>query len=257
MSKLYCMVTIVDRSRVNEYLRVFDEHSVPIGLVTRGEGTASTEMQELFGLESAESEKAVCFSIIRETIWKSVKKDLETRVSTQEPWAGRPYVNAPWTGVSFIIPLSSVGGPREMAYLTRGMKFNKGAESELKGTIYELIVVITNIGYNDLAMEAARKAGATGGTIIHARGTARKEAEDFMGISLATERDMIFIVTTSEDKNRIMTAIMEEAGIDTKAGSLVFSLPVTATAGFKLTKDLAKKREKALAQDVSEADIEE
>ena len=249
MSKLYYMITIVDRSRVNEYLRVFNEHSVPIGLVTMGEGTASTEMQELFGLESTETEKAVCFSIIRESLWKEVKKDLETRVSDREPWAGRPYVNAPWTGVSFIVPISSVGGPRELAYLTRGMKFKKGAESELKNTVYELLVVITNIGYSDMAMDAARDAGATGGTILHARGTAKKETEDFLGISLATERDMILIVTTTEDKNRIMTAIMENAGIDTKAGALVFSLPVTATAGFKLTRDRAIKKKAEAGED--------
>lgn len=242
MSRLYLMITIADRSRVNEYLKVFDEHDVPLGLVTMGEGTASTEMEELFGLQSTESEKAVCFSIIRETIWKSVKKDLETRVSNREPWAGRPYVNAPWTGVTFISPLSSVGGPRELAYLTRGMKFNKGAESELKNTIYELIIVICNIGYSDMVMDAAKEAGASGGTIIHARGTARKETEDFLGISLATERDMIFIVTTTEEKNQIMESIMVNAGIDSKAGGLCFSLPVTATAGFKLTKDRAMKK---------------
>ena len=243
MSKLYCMITITDRSRVNEYLKLFNEHDVPVGLVTMGEGTASTELQELFGLQSVENEKAVCFSIIRETIWISVKKDLETRVSNTEPWAGRPYVNAPWTGVSFIVPLSSVGGPREMAYLTRGMNFKKGAESELKNTLYELIVVICNIGYNDMVMDAARAAGASGGTIIHARGTAKKETEDFLGISLATERDMLFIVTKADEKEQIMTSIMQNAGIDTKAGSLVFSLPVTATAGFKITKDMARKKE--------------
>lgn len=243
MSKLYCMITITDRSRVNEYLKLFNEHDVPVGLVTMGEGTASTELQELFGLQSVENEKAVCFSIIRETIWISVKKDLETRVSNTEPWAGRPYVNAPWTGVSFIVPLSSVGGPREMAYLTRGMNFKKGAESELKNTLYELIVVICNIGYNDMVMDAARAAGASGGTIIHARGTAKKETEDFLGISLATERDMVFIVTKADEKEQIMTSIMQNAGIDTKAGSLVFSLPVTATAGFKITKDMARKKE--------------
>lgn len=245
MSKLYCMVTITDRSRIGEYLRLFDEHNVPLGLVTMGEGTASTEMEELFGLQSVENEKAVCFSIIRETIWKEVKKDLETRISDREPWAGRPYVNAPWTGVAFIVPLSSVGGPRELAYLTRGMKFKKGAESELKNTIYELIIVICNIGYSDMVMDAAKEAGATGGTIIHARGTARKETEDFMGISLATERDMIFIVTDKESKNDIMKSIMENAGIDTKAGGMTFSMPVTATAGFKITKDRAMKKKKA------------
>ena len=130
-----------------------------------------------------------------------------------------------------------------MAYLTRGMNFKKGAESELKNTLYELIVVICNIGYNDMVMDAARAAGASGGTIIHARGTAKKETEDFLGISLATERDMVFIVTKADEKEQIMTSIMQNAGIDTKAGSLVFSLPVTATAGFKITKDMARKKE--------------
>lgn len=249
MSKLYLMISIVDRSRVNEYLRIFDENNVPIGIVTRAEGTASTEVQELFGLESAEIEKAACFSVVTESVWKSVKKDLETRVSNKEPWTGMPFVNAPWTGVSFIVPLSSIGGRRELSYLTHGMKFEKGEESELKNTIYELIVVITNIGYSDMAMEAARDAGASGGTIIHARGTARKEAEDFMGISLATERDMIFIVTTREEKNDIMSAIMEHAGIDTKAGSIVFSLPVTATSGFKLTHDRKLRQKPEAGQD--------
>ena len=253
MSKLYIMISIVDRSRVNEYLRIFDENHVPMGVVTRAEGTASSEIEELFGLQSTETEKAVCFSIVTEKVWKSVKKDLETRTSDREPWKGMPFVNAPWTGVSFIVPLSSIGGTRELAYLTRGMDFEKGEEAELKNTIYELIITVTNIGYSDMVMEAARGAGATGGTIVHARGTERKAAEDFMGISLATERDMVFIVTTSEEKNAIMSAIMQDAGIDTKAGSIVFSLPVTATAGFKITKDRERRRAK---EDSSEESAE-
>ena len=247
------MVTIVDRSKVNEYLKVFDEHKVPIGLVTMGEGTASTEIQELFGLQSVENEKAICFSVIRETIWISVKKDLETRMTS----SGRPFVNAPWSGVSFIIPLSSIGGPRELAYLTRGMNFRKGAESELKNTIYELIIVICNIGYSDMVMDAAKNAGASGGTIIHARGTARKETEDFLGISLATERDMIFIVTASDDKDQIMQSIMQNAGIDTKAGGLCFSLPVTATAGFKITKDRVMRKRKEQEEKAKSEDSDE
>ena len=59
MSKLYCMVTIADRSKVNDYLKAFDDHNVPLGLVTMGEGTAGTEIQELFGLQTVENEKAV------------------------------------------------------------------------------------------------------------------------------------------------------------------------------------------------------
>ena len=78
-------------------------------------------------------------------------------------------------------------------------------------TEYELLVVISNYGYNNLVMEAAREAGAGGGTVVHARGTGRERAEKFLGVTLAEEKEMTFIVTRTEKKNEIMKAIMEKA----------------------------------------------
>ena len=60
-------------------------------------------------------------------------------------------------------------------------------------------------------------------------------AEKFLGFSLAAEKDMVYIVVKREDKNRIMRSIMDEAGMNSKARSIVFSLPVTSTAGMRLT----------------------
>ena len=86
-------------------------------------------------------------------------------------------------------------------------------------------------------MDAARGAGAYGGTVIHARGTGMEKAEQFLGFSLASEKEMIFIVAQKEQKNNIMKAIMENAGSDSRAKSIVFSLPVTDTAGLRLIED--------------------
>ena len=58
-----------------------------------------------------------------------------------------------------------------------------------------------------------------------------------MGVSLAAEKEVIYIVVKSEQKNPIMQAIMEEAGINTKAKAICFSLPVTDTAGLRLVED--------------------
>ena len=58
-----------------------------------------------------------------------------------------------------------------------------------------------------------------------------------MGVSLAAEIEVIYIVVKSEQKNPIMQAIMEEAGINTKAKAICFSLPVTDTAGLRLVED--------------------
>ena len=88
-----------------------------------------------------------------------------------------------------------------------------------------------------MVMDAARSAGAYGGTVIHAKGTGMELAEKFMGVSLASEKELVLIVTKTELKNPIMQAIMKDAGLQTKAKSIAFSLPVSDTAGLRLVED--------------------
>ena len=59
-----------------------------------------------------------------------------------------------------------------------------------------------------------------------------------MGVTLAPEKDMVFMVVSTEQKNDIMHAIMKDAGVDTKAGAITFSLPVTDTAGMRLLAEI-------------------
>jgi len=115
--------------------------------------------------------------------------------------------------------------------------YQKTEETTLKDTAHELIVVIAEQGYTNLIMDAARGAGAYGGTVIHAKGTGKEAAEKFMGVSLALEKEIIYIVTKTEQKSAIMSAIMKEAGLDSKAKAITFSLPVTDTAGLRLIED--------------------
>ena len=96
---------------------------------------------------------------------------------------------------------------------------------------YELIVVIVNRGFSQLVMDAARSAGATGGTILHARGTGIHEQETFYGITVQPEKEMVFIVVEEESKRRVMQAISEGAGLNTQGKGLAFSLPVDDVLG--------------------------
>ena len=107
----------------------------------------------------------------------------------------------------------------------------------MKDTKYELLLIIANHGYSDMIMDAARSAGAAGGTVIHAKGTGMEGAEKFLGVSLAAEKEMIFIVVKRQLRNGIMTAVMQEAGMDTKAKAICFTLPVNSTAGLRLIED--------------------
>lgn len=222
MSELYWMVNIINGSRAEKFTKIYQEYQVPVVLETSGEGTAISEILNLFGLEA--KEKKVLFSVVTDEKWKEVKRALRKQIQ----------IDIPGRGIAFIIPMSSVGGKKALMYFTEGQNYVKGEETTLKGTDYELLMVIANQGYSDLIMEAARGENARGGTVIHAKGTGAQHAEKFLGVTLAEEKEILLIVAKKENKNAIMKAIMEKAGLDSKARSIIFSLPVTDTAGMSL-----------------------
>lgn len=222
MNDLYWMITIVERNSTDRFTDFYEKYGASVSFVSVGRGTATSELLDFLGLEI--SEKSVILSAVTYKVWKAIRYGLQNRMR----------IDVPGTGIAFIVPFSSVGGKKALAALTCGQDFVKGEESVLKDTKYELLVTITNQGYTDLVMDAARSSGAGGGTIIHAKGTGVKEASHFMGVSLAAEKEIVLIVAKSAEKSSIMKAIMAEAGPDTKAKAIVFSLPVSETAGMRL-----------------------
>jgi len=225
MGNIYLMTTIVDRKIAKKYIDLYQENNLHVMFLSLGFGTAANDILDYLGLES--NEKAVAFSVLEETSWLTVKKELEKKLK----------IDAPGGGIAFTIPLSSIGGKKTLDFLLERDDYQKEEESTLKNTTHDLIVVIAEQGYTNMIMDAARSAGAYGGTIIHAKGTGMEAAEKFMGVSLAAEKEMVFIVTKNEQKNAIMQAIMKDAGVHTKAKAIAFSLPVTDTAGLRLIED--------------------
>ena len=225
MSNIYMMTTIVDRKNLNKYLELYQKNDLYVMFVSLGHGTATNEVLDYLGLDT--SDKAVAFSVIEDHTWVTVKKQLQRDLQ----------IDAPGGGIAFVIPLSSIGGMKTLQFLLEKQDYQNQEESTLQNTMHELIVVIAEQGYTDMIMSAAREAGAYGGTVIHAKGTGMEFAEKFMGVSLAAEKEIVLIVAKTEQKNDIMKAVMEKAGLDSKAKSVVFSLPVTDTAGLRLLED--------------------
>jgi nitrogen regulatory protein PII len=225
MSELYLMVTICSRKNMAKFVGFYEKNQVEVADVSFGRGTASSAVLDYFGLE--DDEKGVHFAVVTDDTWKNIKKCLQSELR----------IDVPGTGIAFTIPLSSVGGKQALGLLVDGQSFEKGEESTLKETNHELIVAIANYGYNTQVMKAAEEGGATGGTVLHGKGVGMKRAEQFLGVSLVTEKELILIVTKTSQKNAIMSAIMEKAGINTKAGAIVLSLPVTSTAGLRIIED--------------------
>ena len=96
---------------------------------------------------------------------------------------------------------------------------------------YELIVSIFNRGYSSTAMEAAKKAGARGGTVLNTRGTGSHEVEKFFGITIQPEKEMLLILVDKEVRNAVMQAIGSVVGLHTAGQGILFSLPVQDVLG--------------------------
>ncbi|MBR4335871.1 MAG: P-II family nitrogen regulator [Clostridia bacterium] len=96
---------------------------------------------------------------------------------------------------------------------------------------HECIVCIVNTGFSDAVMDAAREFGARGGTVIHGRGTASREAERFFGISITPDKELVLILVPHDLTDQILHALYRAVGLKTPGQGIAFSLPVDQVVG--------------------------
>ena len=234
MSGLYVLLTIVRRADAGEYEEFYRKHGISVTYSTNCNGTAHEKTLALWGIEK--NEKSMLISFVAEGSLKTILRELTLQMK----------IDLPDRGIAVAIALSGIGGAKALEYFSMGQTDNDAEQNDQQTkeknmqTSQELIMAIYEKGYTDLVMDAAREAGAAGGTTIKAKGTGAG-AEKFFGLSLAEEKEIVLIVSSNEKKKDIMKAIMHKAGMDSKAHALVFSLPVTDTAGFRFSDTVEKE----------------
>ena len=190
---------------------ICEELALPLNVTLHGRGTAVQSMLDLLGIES--NEKRVVLS------------------TATEAQKRRLHIGVPGHGIVIAVPVKSIGGGKTVAYLM-GEENKSAKTAPPSGYAYELIVVVASEGQTDLVMNAARAAGARGGTVLHGKGTGAKADPKFHNISIAEEKEVILIVSKTEEKSEIMRSILKKAGPDTPAKAIAFSLPTSEVAGF-------------------------
>ncbi len=238
MNDFSLLFTIVRRDLTDAVLELYDSNEVTINYVVPCNGTARIHTLNLMGLE--QTEKSLILSLTTESHARALRERLMYAIS----------FNLPDTGVAFTVPISGLDGRKTFEYIVTceggdpalelakviseesTEKSDNQKEENKMDAQNELIIAICEAGYTDLVMDAARAAGARGGTTIKAKGTGVHNAEKFFGVTIARERELVLIVCPSEKRNEIMTAIKKDAGITTKAHTLMFSLPVSSADGF-------------------------
>ena len=215
------LISIVNRGDDERICELLNDFSVALTFSCMGMGTARSSVLNYLGIGT--SKKSVLLSLIPESDEEAILNEIGNKMSLY--LVGR--------GISFTVPLSAVSEivangiiSAAAAKTVDGRKVMKD-----KDRTYDLIVAIMSEGYVDEAMEAARGAGAAGGTIIRSRSLSNAKAEQFIGISVHEETEVLLILSKREGKMAIMDAISHSAGLKTEAGGVLFSLPVDRTGG--------------------------
>lgn len=211
------VISIVNPGMAPRMNAITSSLELPLSIELLGRGTATKSILDLLGL--SEREYHIIMTIA----------DRERTAKIIDEARRNLYIDAPGQGIIVATPIKSVGGGKTLANLNGGRPTEGAPDINYN---YEIVLVVANEGHTDTVMEAAREAGARGGTVLHGKGTGSQDAAKFFGVSIASEKEVILIVAKSSEKAEIMRAIINKAGTQTDAGAVVMSLPVSAVAGF-------------------------
>ena len=205
------IISIINPDSLSILMDLCNQLDLPLSITMAGRGTAVQSMLDLLGIES--NERRIVFTVANE---EKTKKLIQAQKRHM-------HIGVPGHGIVIAVPIKSVGGGKTVAFLNG--ETDNAAYTPSLNYAHELIVAVCSQGCTDMVMNAARAAGARGGTVLHGKGTGAKGAQ---------EKEMILIVAATSQKAAIMQSILKKAGPDSKAGTIVFSLPTTQVAGFAL-----------------------
>lgn len=214
--EMYLMTTIVDRGTGNLIHDLYMKENLIYHIQCSGNGTASSEMMEILGLEN--HEKDVLFSIgavsvVGRLIVKLNNEKVSKIIKSR--------------GIVFDIKLSALNN---LVAGVLGAHAQMNQQSEVNYMEQEnsnsLIMITVNQGYTDDVMHTARAAGAVGGTILRGRWTGGEQLEQYHGITIQEEREILLILASSDVRNQIMELVNKKHGLTTEANAVLCALPV-------------------------------
>ena len=121
---------------------------------------------------------------------------------------------------------------------------------------YEVVFCIVNSGFSEAVMDSAREAGATGGTVLTARGTANPQAERFFGLTIEPNKDMIMILINSKIKETVLHNLYRDVGLKTECQGIAFTLPVNDVVGLTPPRKVEESANEAQETGATENTVE-
>lgn len=212
---LFSILNSNPNSKINS---IFNKNKITLKTMTHGMGTASPSVLDYFGL--VETKKDIYLAVIPDYIEEKILNSLNKNFK----------IESPGTGIAFTVPISSSN-----RYVSQAFEKNTDTKEVVKmkkEKKYHLIITIVLEGHLEQVMNAAKRVGASGGTVIRGRGLGNKEAVKLFGFEIEPGRELVLNVVEEEIKNKVMEEITKEVGIKTPGKGVCIALPVDSAIGF-------------------------
>ena len=230
-SPIKILMTVVERGKGDRIAEIMRNCKVAMNMVVLGTGTAKADIRGILGLESLE--KDIILSLAPSAAIGGTFEALRHKM----------YIDKPGHGIAVTMPLSAISTAAAVeAEAEMGCDHvneneaekdtkNGREESKMSSREYELILAVADRKCSEAIVQAARDAGAKGGTVVHGRNLSAGEVKKFMSITLSQEKDLVFIVVSHKIKNTVMVAMSREIYKITGEHGKVMAIPIDDAIG--------------------------
>lgn len=186
------------------------------GTVFLGRGTVNNRILEFFDL--CDIRKEIVLMLGEKTVADNTLEELSKKF----------HFDKPNHGIAFSTSVMSILGTQSIE--SNGINNEKrGAEK----TMYNAIYVVVDKGKAESVIDAAKEAGARGGTIINARGSGIHETGKLFSMDIEPEKEIVLILADDQITSPITSSVREKLEIDKPGNGIIFVQSVNQTYGLR------------------------
>ena len=215
MTEFEMVCCIVNHDQGTKALKIAKNNGVRGGTICLGKGTVKNRLLEILDINDARKE-ILFMAAPKETARQAMS------VLTKEMTLHKPY-----HGILFSFPLKNYIGTKHFEYI------NNDCGKVVEKAVYNAIFTVVSKGLAENVVESAIKGGASGATIINARGSGINDTSVLFAMQVEPEKELVLVLAKDEETHNITAAIREGMHIDEPGNGIIFIVGVNEAFGVR------------------------
>ncbi|MFD1852058.1 P-II family nitrogen regulator [Oceanobacillus bengalensis] len=218
------IVTIVRKEKAKKVIQASKKSGAQGGTTLLGKGFRIQDKTHFLGIP-VEREREIILTVVPANIFPDVMNAIVESV----------HLNKPKQGIGFVIDTKKISGISHRSGIEENNDelSNEGAYDIMdeQKVLYDLIITIVNKDHSDKVIDASKKAGAEGGTILHGRGTGIHEQAKLFNITIEPEKEIVLTLISRDKTSDVLKSIEEDGELNQPGKGIAFVIEVEKTVG--------------------------